>query len=195
MRLAYADPPYPGKAHLYPENEEVDHVELIERLREYDGWALSTMTTSLAHCLAIAPEARIAAWVRTNAPPFNPSRYELGPVRSWEPVLYVPCRPAPAVRDTLLAEAPTGFRAQAGLTGTKPRPFCEWLFRILGAEPDDTLADFFPGSGAVGAAWAQFAAQLSLGLDFTNGRNRLRPVHKDNLIAAMHEPLTGTTLT
>jgi hypothetical protein len=25
MRLAYADPPYPGKAHLYPENSEVDH--------------------------------------------------------------------------------------------------------------------------------------------------------------------------
>ncbi len=44
MRFAYADPPYPGKAHHYPERDDVDHQALVERLAcEFaDGWALST---------------------------------------------------------------------------------------------------------------------------------------------------------
>lgn len=47
--FAYADPPYPGKAHLYPECTEVDHVALIAGLVEGypDGWALSTDSRSL----------------------------------------------------------------------------------------------------------------------------------------------------
>ena len=28
MRFAYADPPYPGMAHRYPENTEVDHLNV-----------------------------------------------------------------------------------------------------------------------------------------------------------------------
>jgi hypothetical protein len=36
VRLAYADPPYPGRAHLYADHPdyagEVDHRELISRL-------------------------------------------------------------------------------------------------------------------------------------------------------------------
>lgn len=36
MRIAYADPPYPGCAHLYKDHPdyggEVDHVELLQRL-------------------------------------------------------------------------------------------------------------------------------------------------------------------
>jgi hypothetical protein len=55
VRLAYADPPYPGKAHLYPENTEVDHVELVGRLSEYDGWALSTDETNLCYVLGLCP--------------------------------------------------------------------------------------------------------------------------------------------
>ncbi len=41
MRFAYADPPYPGNAGIYPEREGVDYRELIARLRaEFpDGWA------------------------------------------------------------------------------------------------------------------------------------------------------------
>jgi len=41
LRLAYADPPYPGKAWLYRDHPdyggEVDHAALIERLAGYDG--------------------------------------------------------------------------------------------------------------------------------------------------------------
>jgi len=46
VRVAYADPPYPGCAHLYKDHPdyagEVDHAELIDRMeREFpDGWAL-----------------------------------------------------------------------------------------------------------------------------------------------------------
>ena len=32
MHFAYADPPYPGKANLYPEKTEIDHASLIDRL-------------------------------------------------------------------------------------------------------------------------------------------------------------------
>jgi len=46
MKIAYADPPYIGCAHLYPENREVDHAELIERLQsDYDGWILEAAAT------------------------------------------------------------------------------------------------------------------------------------------------------
>lgn len=47
MKLGYADPPYPGCAHLYSEHPdfagEVDHRALVERLdAEFDGWVLHT---------------------------------------------------------------------------------------------------------------------------------------------------------
>ena len=47
MKLAYADPPYPGRAHLYKDHPdyagEVDHERLVNDLvANYDGWALST---------------------------------------------------------------------------------------------------------------------------------------------------------
>lgn len=60
LRLAYADPPYPGKADRYAENEEVDHVALIEKLLTYDGWALSTDERSLRYVLALCPETHAA---------------------------------------------------------------------------------------------------------------------------------------
>lgn len=55
MRLAYADPPYIGCAHLYRGHPdyagEVDHAALIERLESnFDGWVLhaSATPTSIA---------------------------------------------------------------------------------------------------------------------------------------------------
>ena len=50
MRLGYADPPYPGCAHLYKAhkdfNGEVDHAALIAQLeKDYDGWVLHTNAT------------------------------------------------------------------------------------------------------------------------------------------------------
>ena len=55
MRMAYADPPYPGLSSKYYRDEptyagEVDHVALIAGLSRpgvYDGWALSTSSKAL----------------------------------------------------------------------------------------------------------------------------------------------------
>ena len=41
----------------------------------------------------------------------------------------------------------------ASLIGRKPVRFCAWLFRALGAQPGDELADLYPGTGMVGAAF------------------------------------------
>lgn len=160
MRLAYADPPYPGKAHLYPENEEVDHVALIDRLCEYDGWALSTDETNLAYVLSLCPpKVRVLAWCRSTAPPFRPY-----PFASWEPVLCWPARVTGVepVRSYAVTHAATGTSAQAGLTGTKPREFCEWVIRAMGALAGDTLHDIFPGSGIMGETFERFTRQPSL---------------------------------
>jgi hypothetical protein len=40
--------------------------------------------------------------------------------------------------------------------GAKPAAVCRWIFGLLGAQPGDSLDDLFPGSGAVGRAWAAF---------------------------------------
>ena len=165
MRLAYADPPYPCKAHLYPEKMEVDHVELVARLCEYDGWALSTDSVGLRVVMPLCLEdVCVAAWVRTNAPPFNPDGR--GVVRSWEPVVYRPARvsernAADRVRDVLHAHVPNGVLYQ-GITGTKPPAFARWMFALVGAQPDDDFTDIFPGSGAITAAWETWRAQPSL---------------------------------
>ena len=164
MRLAYADPPYPGKAHLYPEKTEVDHAALIAQLCQYDGWALSTDSLSLRYVLGLCPPSvGIAAWVKTNAPPFNADG--IGAVRSWEPVIYSPARATDnrpdRVRDVLHARINNG-RQFPGLTGTKPEGFAEWIFGLLEADVDDTFDDVFPGTGRIGAAWRAWSAQPSL---------------------------------
>ena len=160
MRLAYADPPYPGKAHLYPENTEVDHADLIARLCEYDGWALSTDERNLRYVIGLCPErVRVLAWCRKNAPPMLPQ-----PWASWEPVLLVPARTRDVspVRSYIEDGAPLGFHQRDGLTGQKSRGFCEWVIRALGAESDDTLEDLFPGTGIMGATWDAIRSQPPL---------------------------------
>lgn len=74
MRVAYADPPYPGQAYKHYRFDpsgiraaEVYHPELIDRLcDEYpDGWALSTSSVALQYVLEMCPsDVRIAAWVK-----------------------------------------------------------------------------------------------------------------------------------
>ena len=93
-RFAYADPPYPGKAHYYRRHPdyagEVDHEALIRRLSTYDGWALSTSAEALPHVLALTVaqglNVRVAAWIR-GPRPHATARYALN---AWEPVIYVP---------------------------------------------------------------------------------------------------------
>lgn len=159
MRLAYADPPYPGMAGLYPEKAEVDHVELIAKLREYDGWALSTDERSLSYVLSLCPTGvRILAWCRRNPPPHRPQ-----PCAAWEPVLLQPARTNGAVVKSYCETlVPSGRGAKRRFVGQKPAEFCEWVIRCLGAAPGDTLYDLFPGTGAMSEAWKKWEQQPTL---------------------------------
>ncbi len=185
MRLAYADPPYPGKAHLYPENEEVDHAELIARLCEYDGWALSTDEGNLAGVLALCPpRTRVLAWCRGNAYPGRRN-----PSRSWEPVLMRPARErgVSLVRSFFVSGAPTGRAQRNGITGQKTAGFAEWVFGCLGAIPGDTLDDLFPGTGVIGDTWKWWEAQLRIPV--APDMKRMSYRRRANIARLTHDPL------
>ena len=161
MRLAYADPPYPGKAEFYVDHPdyagEVDHEALIDNLQGYDGWALSTGSWALQDVLGICPRGvRVLVWTKHSI------------ARSWEPVIVSPARNDQhqrRLRDWIRVE-PEYFqwrpKPESYVIGQKPEPFCLWLFNWLGARPGDTLDDLYPGSGAVSAAWEKWSRQLSL---------------------------------
>jgi hypothetical protein len=182
-RLAYADPPYPGKAWMYRDHPdyagEVDHDKLLSRLDTYDGWALSTSASALPQVLALAVAqglaVRVAAWIR-GPRPHATARHALN---AWEPVIYVPVARAgardasrvaavehdasrlagEARRVDVLTHGVSPLRTLPGrVTGTKPPAFCAWLFDLIGAEPADTFDDLFPGSGIVGKMWDEYAA-------------------------------------
>jgi hypothetical protein len=169
MRFAYADPPYPGQAkkhygHHPDFGGEVDHAELVARLvAEYpDGWVLSTGAKWLQPILALCPpDVRVLAWVKTMAPPFS-----IRVQYTWEPVILRGGRAYDGgpmtVRDSLVCH-PQEHQykpLEAGdVIGRKPTRFCRWVFDCLGAGPDDTLDDLFPGSGVVGRTWQAYTAQ------------------------------------
>ena len=159
MRFAYANPPYPGTARKYYGGEasyggEVDHVALVTSLVNagYDGWALSTSAKALRDVLPLCPPgARVAAWAK----PHPPSPQTFGPHNCWEPLIVVGGRRRrPGVSDALVA---LPARGGGTLPGRKPIKFCAWLFALLGMQPGDELVDVFPGSGIVGAAWAELS--------------------------------------
>jgi hypothetical protein len=155
MRMAYCDPPFPGKAFMYKGEQsykgEVDHVNLIARLnRDYDGWALSTGAYALREVLPLCPaETRVCAWVK----PIGASGQTFGIHNTWEPLLVVPGRELRGGKRDWLAAQPA--RRGGTLIGRKPEAFCCWMFQLLGMLPGDTLDDLFPGSGIVGRAWAE----------------------------------------
>jgi len=160
MVFAYADPPYPGKALIYPERSEVDHASLLQRLTENypDGWALSTSSEALRDVLPLCPKGvRICAWFK--GPRCTKSRRALV---SWEPVIVAGGRPLQInvvqdLSDGLICRG--RFRAFPGaMVGMKPPAFAEWMFRQLGASRVDRLDDLFPGSGAIRRAWARYTA-------------------------------------
>ncbi|MFI6907339.1 hypothetical protein ACIBKY_39195 [Nonomuraea sp. NPDC050394] len=166
LRLAYADPPYPGKAWLYRGHPdyagEVDHAALIRRLSTYDGWALSTSAAALPAVLALCPPGvRVAAWHRGERPAI--SRW---PLNAWEPVIFTGGRPADPSRvdaplrtrrvDSLVHGVSPMTTLPSRVIGAKPAAFCRWLFDLLGAQPGDSLDDLFPGSGAVTRAWTAY---------------------------------------
>jgi len=161
MRVAYADPPYPGCAGRYPEKTEVDHPALIARLvDEYpDGWALSTHAPALRDLLPLCPpDVRVLSWVKPWAV-FKPG---VGVAYAWEPVLFrggrKRTRKQPTVRDWMSV----GITLRRGLVGAKPDAFCYWLFAVFNPQPGDLLDDLYPGTGAVTRAWSRWQAQMEL---------------------------------
>jgi hypothetical protein len=162
LRLAYADPPYPGLARRYYRDHpdfagEVDLDELLSRLQRYDGWALSTSVRALpmvlARCVAQGLEVRVAAWFR-GARPHATARI----VTAWEPVVYAGGRriglAGPTVTDALVGVVPRRRTTlPTAVIGAKPPEFCRWVFDLLGAGRGDTLDDLYPGSGMVSWAW------------------------------------------
>lgn len=161
MRIAYADPPYPGCAKIYKDEPtyagEVDHAALVAKLRTYDGFVLHTSSVALPLVLPLFQkgEVRVMAWVK----PFAAFKRNVSVAYAWEPVLVKAAR-KPVVRHRVvmrdwLAESITLKR---GLTGAKPEKVCLWLFEMVGAEIGDVLDDLYPGTGAVGRAWKSWEA-------------------------------------
>lgn len=167
-RAAYADPPYPGCAHLYKDHPdyagEVDHDELVERLAtEFDGFVLHTSSVALPkilHALSyVAVEYRVMAWVK----PFAAFKANVPVAYAWEPVIVNPCRkPVVSGRVVMRDWIAEPITLKRGLTGAKPDAVCRWAFEVLGLEPDDELVDLFPGTGAVTRAWEAWRAQTRL---------------------------------
>lgn len=162
-RFAYADPPYPGKADYYSDQPtfagEVDHRELLERLvDEYpDGWALSTSAEALQDVLRMCPRrVRVASWHR------RVRRVRaLRPLASWEPLVVCGGRPYSTARSQTVLDRLTyegRYQSYPGaLIGMKPPEFTVWMLQQLNACRGDRVDDLFPGSGAIGRAWAIYS--------------------------------------
>ena len=148
MKFAYADPPYPGCAHLYPENKEVNHKLLIEMLCDEfpDGWALSTSSPALQEVLALCPEdVRVMAWVK----PFCSFKPNVNPAYAWEPVIVRGGRKRTREENTVRDWVSSNITLKKGLVGAKPALFCQWLFEVLNIQENDEFVDLFPGTGIV----------------------------------------------
>lgn len=170
MRIGYADPPYPGCAHLYKDHPdfagEVDHEELLLRLQsDYDGWVLHTSSVALDHVLHITAEhgigCRVMSWVK----PFAAYKRNVSVAYAWEPVLVSAAR-KPEVSDRLVNRdwIACSITLRKGLTGAKPEAVCRWAFEMVGAQPGDELDDLYPGTGAVTKAWHAWSADIVNGV-------------------------------
>ncbi len=169
MRLAYADPPYPGQAQKhYGRDFDVNHEVLIGTLMGYDGWALSTSSRALRHVLPLCPDsARVGAWCK----PFAAMKKNVVPTYAWEPVIFVPSRKRildkkwatmGASRDWI-AETPPIFRGEyRGVPGCKPLRFCWWVLDLIAFNSGDTIDDLFPGSGIMAEAVESYRKQREL---------------------------------
>lgn len=172
MRIGYADPPYPGCAHLYDGHPdfagEVDHALLIARLEsEFDGWVLHSSSTAMRHVVPMLPNGvRIMSWVKG----FAAFKRNVSVAYAWEPV-FVKAARKPVVSKRLVMrdwiECPITLRR--GLTGAKPEAVCHWAFEMVGARPEDFLDDLFPGTGAVTKAWATWQGKFYLPSDAGGG--------------------------
>ena len=165
MRIAYADPPYPGQSlrHYgdHPDYDgEVDHGELLAQLACYDGWILHTSTPALRDILPLCPlEARVMAWVK----PFAAFKRNVSVAYAWEPVIVKAARkPEVTGRMVMRDYIAEPITMRRGLAGAKPDAVCRWCFEVVGAHRGDELHDLFPGTGAVTRAWQAWRDQGSL---------------------------------
>jgi hypothetical protein len=169
VRIGYADPPYPGCAHLYKGHPdfagEVDHAHLLHQLEEnFDGWVLHTSSVALPRIAPLLPkEARIMPWVK----PFAAFKRNIPVAYAWEPVIIKPARkPVVSKRISPLRDyISEPITMRRGLTGAKPEAVCHWVFECLGARPEDDLVDMFPGTGAVLEAWRTWRGKFVLPMD------------------------------
>lgn len=172
MRLGYADPPYIGCAHLYRDHPdyagEVNPVDLVNKLQhEFDGWVLHTSATPDAIAvlgpLVAKTGARWCSWRKG----FAAFKRNVSVAYAWEPVIIKAAR-KPVVskrlvmRDWIDTDIQRSITLKRGLTGAKPEAVCHWAFELLGARPDDELADLFPGTGAVSRAWVTWQGKFTL---------------------------------
>ncbi len=159
MRIGYADPPYPGCAHLYKDCKdyagEVDHQALIERLdSEFDGWLLHTSSVALPLIVPLLPTGvRFMAWMK----PFAAFKKNVSVAYAWEPVIVKAARkPVVSGRVVMRDWVQESITLKKGLIGVKPEAVCFWAFEVIGCAPDDDLVDLFPGTGAVLKAWRKW---------------------------------------
>jgi hypothetical protein len=167
MKFAYADPPYFGCGKLYADrhpdalawDKPETHQALIDRLSaEFDGWALSTGSVQLRTILPMCPDnCHIGAWVK----PFCNFKPNVGFAYAWEPVIFRGGRKITRDQDSVRDWVSANITLKRGLVGAKPRDFCLWLFQCLNIFPTDEFVDLFPGSNAVGAAWAEWCDDQS----------------------------------
>lgn len=157
MRLAYADPPYPGLARRYFRNHpdfrgEVDHAKLVEHLTGFDGWAHSTSAKALQDVLALCPPGvQVGSWHR------GPRPNDSGRVLSgWEPVIFSPARVALEATstgsssrvDTLVKGVTPRRTDPPRVIGAKPGAFCGWVFTCSARSPATSSATFSPAPAA-----------------------------------------------
>jgi hypothetical protein len=164
MKIGYADPPYIGCAHLYPENTEVDHVALIAKLEaEFDGWVLHASATAASMVilapLVAATGARWMSWVKG----FAAFKKNVSVAYAWEPVIVKAAR-KPVVSKRLVNRdwIQESITLRKGMTGAKPEKVCHWAFEMVGARPDDELTDLYPGSASVTRAWRSWQGIFTL---------------------------------
>lgn len=169
MRVAYADPPYPGQSAKHYASHpdyagEVDHADLLRRLdAEYDGWLLHTASTTLADVLLTASALgitgyRVMAWVK----PFAAFKRNVSVAYAWEPVIVKPVRkPVVSGRIVMRDWVAQSITLRRGLSGAKPEAVCRWAFEMLGLNPEDELVDLYPGTGAVAVAWEKWRSDVT----------------------------------
>ena len=166
LRLAYADPPYPGLAWYYKDHPdyagEVDHGALLDDLLGLDGFALSTSKWGLRLCVGLLAERKarnwdIATWVR--APRVQRARR---PVQSTEFVIFRTARTEVVEQpaDSLVFVPQPRVGDPKRVIGAKPAAFISWMFALMGARPGDAFTDVYAGSGRVAQAWQFWTGAL-----------------------------------